>query len=70
MAETKVATNDKGGKGFDEYQVHCKLMALGLLLGNLHRLDCVITENLCFGVELFLTDIAHEIDPTQRKDTA
>jgi len=59
------AHDTPGGKGFDEFQIHCKLKALAFLLGNIHRSDFEITSNECYGIELFLKEIANEIDPTQ-----
>ena len=51
----------------DEYEACCKLIALAVLLGNIHRHDSCLTSNECYGIELFLKEIANEIDPNQCK---
>ena len=41
-------TTGNGGKKFDEYEVHCKLVALAILIGNMHNLGAMLTANQCY----------------------
>ena len=66
MAEKTVAAKENGGKKFDAYKNHCKLMALAILLGNAHNMGCMLEENECFGIEQILMEIAFEVCPKER----
>ena len=58
---------DGKSKPFDEYEIHCKIMALSALIGYSGILEnVVLSENECNGIGLILSDIAYEIDPSQR----
>ena len=63
MAEKGVAVKENSDKGnsFNEYQVHCKLMALAELLGNVHNSQTSLGEHACYGIELLLREIADEV---------
>ena len=54
--------NEKSGKGFDEYEVCCKLSALAVMLGNMHSIGSMLTMNEWYGIELFLQNIADTFD--------
>ena len=64
------ATDGKDCKEVDVFDIHCKLIALAALVVGLHTRGCVPDSNECYGISLFLEDIAHEIDPSQREEEA
>ena len=68
MAKEAITECAKKNNGFDEFKIHCKLMALATLLGNLHNNDFTLTANESYGIEILLTEIANEIDPTMASE--
>jgi len=66
---TKPSPTTEDCPTFDRYEIHCKLMALSAFLGSMHDWDNPsLSANECYGLELFLRDIAYMIDPSQQKE--